>query len=131
MEMTKKAEFRVSLHAAAGVAQFAVYMGLFAVYYHLRPTEVINPDWYLCLNATLGGLFCSAVPWLSFEKLGKFAYTGVINPVLIYAIGFAVYGFYTWSIPARDDILITLTGCYLMLAPIGTMFVLFVKWQVA
>lgn len=131
MEMTQKSVFRLSPHAVAGVAQFGVYMGLFAMYYSLHAADGSNPEWraYLMI-ALLAGLFCSVVPGLAVKNFGPLAYLGVFNTLCIYAVGLAAYSFYTWSLPGSDVILTSLALCYLLLAPIATSFVLFVKWMV-
>lgn len=115
MEMTKKSGLKISRFTVFAVAQFALYMGMFALYYWHNQTEMSNSAWRMWLiAAVVVGLLASLVPKIRKEENVPIPKAlNVILPVVVYLLFITGYCFYTWSVPDADYFLITFANFYL------------------
>lgn len=115
MELTSKKGFALSRFTVFGVAQFFLYMSIFAAYYLHHQAEMSNPSWRVCgLVAVVAALLVSWVPYM-LHNIDSVIYpfVNVIVPVALYLLCVAGYCFYNWTVPPADEFLITFSGFYL------------------
>lgn len=129
MEITGKMSLTPSRFKVFAVVQFALYMGMFAVFYWHNQTAASNPAWRAWgLLAVALAVLISWMPYhLHTTESIITPFLNVIVPVLLYLLFVAGYCFYTWSVPPLDDFLITFADFYLFGTAVVTGSVIFIE----
>ena len=121
MELTSKKGFALSRFTVFGVAQFFLYMSMFAVFYLHNQAAASNAEWMEWgVLAMAAAMLVNVLPYLIHKgimlpslSLSLLPFLNVIVPVALYLLFVAGYCFYTWSVPPADDFLITFAKFYL------------------
>lgn len=129
MEITENKSLTLSRFKVFAVLQFALYMGMFAVFYWHNQTAASNAAWRAWgLLAVALAVLVSWLPYsLHINDSIISPFLNVIVPVVLYLLFVAGYCFYTWSVPPADDFLITFADFYLFGAAGVTGIVLFLE----
>lgn len=110
------------------VAQFIMYMGLFAAVYYQCPDMTDNAHWRMWLIAAIAcGILSSVTPSLVKDEV-FFPYLPVLAPALIWLVIFTGKVFLAWSLSPLHDAAAWFCLTYLVGTPVLSVFYLLSAW---